>query len=309
MERSTNKRVLLAKIQATHGVDPQPTAADNAIEVSDLSVKPIAGSKKERKVVRPYFGAKPALFADQHMEISFKVELAGSGTAGVAPAFSHLLRACSLAEIVTAGTKVDYKPIVSNMEEVAFYYNNDGVTYKIINCKGNVSASLGKGNIPMLSFNFLGMNGGRVAESAPTSPVYLAFQTPLIVSNANSLITVGGTVYANKGFDVDLGNSVAFHALVGNESVRIGDRNTTGKMALDLPPADELAFLEAIENTGTFDLSFTHGKTAGNIVKFSAPKVQFAEPAEEDEGGVLLHGFSLAMLPLTGNDEILISFS
>lgn len=309
MDRFMNKRLLLAKIQAAHGVDPLPTPAANAIEVFDMSFKPLEADKKERKPVRPYPGSKTALLANEHMSISFKVQWAGSGTPGIAPKYAHLMRACSLAEIITANTRVDYKPINTDQEELTIYYQQDGLKHKLVNCKGDVSLAAGNSDVPMLSFSFKGMMGGRVVEAVPTDAVYIDFKDAVIVNGSNSSLDLDGTAYPCKGLDVSLGNSVALKALVGKESIRSADRSTSGKLTLDMTPTQQLAVMDALEASGTFPLTFTHGTVAGNICSVTAPAVQLLDPSEVDDGGDMLHGFSFDAKPLVGNDELLFSFA
>jgi hypothetical protein len=50
-----------------------------------------------RNLVRPYLGASEQLLANTRVEVTFAVELAGSGTAGTAPRFGRVLQACGFA--------------------------------------------------------------------------------------------------------------------------------------------------------------------------------------------------------------------
>lgn len=309
MDRFINKRLLLAKIQATHDVDPLPTPAANAIEVFDLSFSPLKSEKKEIKPVRPYPGSKPAQLANQHLTISFKVQWASSGTAGVAPKYAHLLRACSLAEIVTANTKVDYKPINAAQEEITLYYQQDGIKHKLINAKGDVSLAAGIGDVPMLSFSFTGMKGGRVVEAVPAGAVYVDFKDAIVVSSDVSTLMLNGVTYPSNGLEVSLGNAVAYKERTSQKQIRSTDRNASGKLTLDLDPTQQQAVMTTLEASGTFPLSFVHGTTAGNICSVTAPAIQLLEPSEEDDNGVMLHGFSFDALPVSGNDEVLFTFA
>lgn len=93
----TRKRLLLAEIESTYGTDPTPGAAD-AVLVRDLSITPVQSDVVSRDLVRPYLGASEQLLANTRVECTFSVELAGSGTAGTAPRFGSVLKACGLAE-------------------------------------------------------------------------------------------------------------------------------------------------------------------------------------------------------------------
>lgn len=88
---------LIAKLEGTYGSDSSPTGAD-AILAWNVSIKPLQNSKKERSIITPYFAAKPFVLTERHTSISFEVELAGSGTAGLAPQWGKLIQACGMAE-------------------------------------------------------------------------------------------------------------------------------------------------------------------------------------------------------------------
>lgn len=92
----TRKRALLSKIETTYGVDPVPTGAADAILMSNLTVSPMEMTLTQRQNVKAYMGANPNVLAAIYAKLSFDVEVAGSGTAGTAPAYDELLRACAL---------------------------------------------------------------------------------------------------------------------------------------------------------------------------------------------------------------------
>lgn len=98
------KRVILAKLEGAgnYGVDSAPTGGTNAILVRNLDVTPLDADLVSRDVVRPFYGSQGTLIAGQKVTVSMEVELAGSGTAGSAPAYGPLLRACGLAEVLNA---------------------------------------------------------------------------------------------------------------------------------------------------------------------------------------------------------------
>ena len=95
----TRKRLILAETESTYGTDPSPDGAD-AVLVRDLNITPQQSDVVNRDLVRPYLGASEQLLANTRVECTFSVELAGSGTAGTAPRFGKVLKACALAETV-----------------------------------------------------------------------------------------------------------------------------------------------------------------------------------------------------------------
>ena len=110
----SRKRLILAKIEATYGTDPTPTGAE-AILVRNLEITPLEAETVSRELIRPYLGASDQLLAQTRVGINFEVELAGSGTAGTAPAYSALMKSCGLSETVVATTSVTYAPISASL--------------------------------------------------------------------------------------------------------------------------------------------------------------------------------------------------
>lgn len=102
MSLLSRKRMLLAKIETVYNTDPTPTGAANAILVRNQSITPQETETVSRDLIRPYLGNSPQLPVAIHALAEFEIEMAGSGTAGVAPAYGPLLRACALAEYILA---------------------------------------------------------------------------------------------------------------------------------------------------------------------------------------------------------------
>jgi hypothetical protein len=92
------RRTLLAKIESSYGSDPTPTGAANAILVSNLNVTPMATELVDRDLIRPFLGNSEQLHAAVYSMAEFQCEVAGSGTAGTAPAWGPLMRACGFSE-------------------------------------------------------------------------------------------------------------------------------------------------------------------------------------------------------------------
>lgn len=94
--------VLLAKIETTEGSDSSPTGTSNAVLVSELSIEPLAGSELDLAYIRPYMGISPSIRVEDYVTASFTVDFAGTATAGTAPAWGPILRACGFAETLVA---------------------------------------------------------------------------------------------------------------------------------------------------------------------------------------------------------------
>jgi hypothetical protein len=97
----TRRTAILAKTESQYATDALPDGTD-AILIRNLTVTPIEADVVSRDLIRPYLGNSDQLLAQARVSLSFEVEMAGSGAAGTAPRFNSLLRACGMAETITA---------------------------------------------------------------------------------------------------------------------------------------------------------------------------------------------------------------
>ena len=98
MSLLTRKRTILAKIESVYGTDPTPTGAANAILIKNINITPMETNLVDRDNIKAYLGNNPQVLAAVYVKVDFEVELAGSGTAGSAPAWGPLMRACGFSE-------------------------------------------------------------------------------------------------------------------------------------------------------------------------------------------------------------------
>jgi hypothetical protein len=98
----TRKRAILSKIETTYGVDPTPAAGSDALLMSNLTISPLEMTLVQRQNIKAYMGNNPNVIAASYSKVSFDIEMAGSGSAGTAPAFDELLRGCALSATTLA---------------------------------------------------------------------------------------------------------------------------------------------------------------------------------------------------------------
>ncbi len=91
----TRKKFLIAKIEGsgTYGTDPSPVGGSDAIQVTNVEVTPIESDNAEPAAFQGFIGnsTRGTLVANKRVSVTFDVELAGSGTAGTAPALARCL--------------------------------------------------------------------------------------------------------------------------------------------------------------------------------------------------------------------------
>lgn len=314
MSRLSRKTVILAKIEATYGTDPVPVGTTDAILISNQSINPLNAQNVDRALVRDYLGGSEQLVGTVFVDCSFDVELQSSGAAGTTPAWGPLLRACGFAETVTAATRVEYNPISTAFESATLYYYDDGALHKLLGARGSFKLGMGIGNRPLISFKFIGIDGGITAAANPAQTL-TAWKTPAVITSANtgSLllgctyatgVLSAGTAYNSKGIDIDSGITVNHIPMLGSESVDLTARVVTGKISLDLTAALEVSLMTAVKANTVQSIGQTHGSVAGSKIIVFSPSVQLINPKKEDQNGRRLIGFDTRHIPLAGNDEL-----
>lgn len=314
--RYIRNTAILAKIESTYGTDSTPTEGANALLVSNVTINPLSAANVDRDLVRPYMGASEQLVGPANIELSFDIELSGAGAAGTAAAYGPLLRACGFAETLSASIRAEYNLVTPVADSVSIYYFSDGVKHIAKGCRGTLSLKMSAGGRPVLSFKFLGLDGG-VTAASPSALTLTAFKTPAVISEPNTgdltfgatytaatPTLTGGTGYPSQGIDLDLGNAVNYTPLLGGESVDISQRQVTGKILLDLTAAQEVTFMASVKANTLQSLGLMHGTTAGYKVMIFMPAAQLINPSKSEVNGKMMIGYDIRALPSSGNDEL-----
>ena len=300
----SRKRTILAKTEVTYGVDPTPTGVANAILVRNLNITPLNAELVSRDLVRPYLGASEQLIASSYVTVEFEVEMAGSGTAGTAPAYGPLLLACGMAATTQAGVSVTYAPVSASFGSATIYYNVDGVLHKVTGARGNVEMQIEVGQIPVFRFTFTGLYNAPTDTAAP-AVTYTAFQTP---QAANSDNTSAFSLYSYSGalqsLNVNLNNAVTYRTLIGAEDVLMTDRQASGTAVFEAPTIAQKDYWSLALGTTLGTLDITHGTTAGNRVQISSSRAKINNPTYQDANGIHMLQAPFQLVPSTaGNDE------
>jgi hypothetical protein len=303
--------VILIEEESTYNSDAGPDGAD-AVLVKDLSIVPQQSDVVSRDLIRPYLGASEQLLANTRVQCTFSVELAGSGTAGTAPRFGKALKACGFSETVASGTSVTYDPVSAAFDSVTIHYNIDGVRHKVTGARGTFAITANVGEIPTIDFT---MTGVYVApdDSAQPSVTYANQATPLIFKQGNTtgLNVMGLTTAKLSSYSLDMGNEIVYRELVGGSGeVLLTNRNVTGSVSIEaVALATKDYFALALANTLGI-IEFTHGTSAGNIVKVDSAKADISDVSYGDLDGIAMLEIPFTAVPsTTGNDEIELVFT
>ena len=309
MTRSTHRRLLVAAQEATYGTFETVTGAD-AMLVSNLECQPLDPGLIDRELILPWFGNRPKIAGQQVGTCSFDVELAGSGTAGTAPKWGRLLRACGFGETVIAVTSVTYAPAMTGVVGVSLDFNNDGQRHRLAGCRGNATFNMAVGEIPKISFEFFGLYVA-AAAAAQLTPTFSNQAVPVVVNSANttSIAALGLTSACMESFSLDLGNELPFRQLAGcSASYPITNRLPSGELVVEAPVigsgAGEKDYFAQVLSQVTGSIGWQHGQTAGNIVTLAMGQCNIDGPTYSDSDGIQMLNIPFMAQATAANNEM-----
>ena len=306
----TRKGLIIAAKESTYGTDATPAGTD-AIKVANINITPLQSDVVARQIIRPFLGNPEQLLANQRVELTFDVELTGSGAAGTYPAYGILIEACGFNVATVAATSVTYTPLSATFPSATLYYFNDGIRHKLTGARGSFSLAAEVGQIPTLSFTFMGIYNAP-GDVTPPSTTYNDQADPVIFKAGN---TTGFELFSYAGclqsVSMDLSNEMVYRELINcTKQVLITNRAPNGTVVIEAPDIADHDYFADATGADTGNLIFQHGQTAGNIVTFSSPQTDLGSPTYSDQDGVQMLNLPFIATPTdSGNDELEIEFT
>jgi hypothetical protein len=307
-KRFWRKLALLAKIETTYATDPTPTGAANAILAVNVTHRTMVAEQLSRELMLPYLGHQGVMLTGQVSTLEFSVEFAGSGAAGTAPAYGPLLRMCGLAETIAAGVSATYAPVSAAFESGSIYFNQDGVRKIMLGVRGTATLELVPQQIPRWRFTFTGLTG-TISDTVLPSTTLTGFVKPVPVSAAQTTLSLHSTALIAERFSLDLGVTVEKRMLIGEDSIQITDRQSTGSVVAEAGTIAAKNWYAIAKAHTPGALALVHGTAAGNIITIGAPAVQIGLVEDGQTQGIINNTLPLMFLPSTGNDEFSVAFT
>lgn len=231
------------------------------------------------------------------------------GATKVATFTAPLVTAPDATTVYAIPKQVVYAPITTNFESSVNYFYFRDLLHKLTGSRGTFTLAMASMTIPLFKFSLQGLFNPVVDGSHP-QPVLTNWKIPLTVNNANTVNPVvmgyGGSVISD--FNFDLGNVVKYENWVGEEQVRITDRDAKGTLVQELTTVAAMDWFGSIAANALGAFSLTHGTVPGSIVKIDAPQMQMLKPSYTDKNGIRMLQSNLEYKPLSGNDEITFCF-
>lgn len=312
---------ILAKVEATYGVDPTPVAADG-FYAAGTAPKMIQTSNPlddviGRGTLSKLPGAQPG---PRHYQVDFRVPVRGAGavySATVKPKVSTLMRGASWQEVIvtTAGLEtVTYTPRSAGQESITIYYNLDGMLYKLVGCRGNTNLVIRTGGIAFLECSFQGKMATPVDTALVTVTGEPTVQFPTLMGGA---FQIGTENFAAKFNQINFNMNNVLVASVdpsdahGVGSIESVDRNPDGSFDPEAVLVATFPWYTKFLNGLLMDLSFTMGSVQYNKITVTCGKVQAKDlvPGDRSLLGMFQVPFRISSDSVVGDDEISILFN
>jgi len=312
----SHKMVLGIKTETTQGTAATLTATDFML-VEALDIKPIPELLK-REPKRSTIDTLPHVMGTKYVQVTFRTEVKGSGTAGTAYApFSAAIQACGFTETVVAATSVTYAPTSAPASSSFFGPGKsctiqcfmDGVKHVVKGALGDFKLTLAAGKLGYWEFTFSGEYATPTDASFPTQ-TYLA-QIPEILQSANFSMLGFAGVIAN--FEYMLKNTVTPREDANSPNALLGfiitNRAPEGSCDPEVAAVADHAFWDKVMTGAQGTIGITVGATAGNIVTFTFPGAQYLDASYQDRKGLLTYKVPLQFNQNTGDDHVSIALT
>lgn len=262
------------------------------------------------EVEKGFEGAVEDIPTGEHVTLSYKTHVFGSGAAGTPPPFADALLACRLAEVVEAGTRVRYVLAAGDGGSAAASFRLGNNLHSIAGMRGMVELVMEKG-LPKFQWSFKGtwappthdVSALPVVDEAP----WLNFQPT--GPGRTSGCTLHGYAVRAYSLTAGTGNEPIYDESLTDSQIVFDSRDAKGKIQIETPTLDQINYYTRASQRQHGPLVIQHGQTAGNIVKFASPRVQVSKPqyTKLDNGNVG-SDIDLKFLPDAGNDEFELIF-
>lgn len=302
-------QLLLAKVETTYDSDPTPSASTDAIVALDPKIKEIIDPVRRPAQIGS-LSRLNSVAGKKMAEVTFSMELKGSGSAGTAPRIGALLRACGFGQTIVSSTSVTYKPVSSAFESVTIYVYIDGRLHTVTGCRGDVKFKCEAGQMALAEFTFKGRYADPSLSANPTPT--LESTNPQVCKSC--VFTYNSrTSLVVKTAEIEMNNTIAERPSLNDANSIAGFELTDRDPMLTIDPE---AIIETSYNfrSDAFggnlrQISWVVGATAGNIATFTIPKFNAYFPEYDNRDEILVEKIKGECTQNSGNDEVQIDFT
>lgn len=209
--------IFLCKTETTIGTDAVPTVGSNALVIEEINIQPLGQSESQTRqpLMGPgIIGVQTPVAGKRHAKLSFKIPVVGAAGAGTAVNYAPVLKACALAETLTASTSAAYSDGATTVPCTIYVYAGpaQGTTtwrlYKFLGVAGNVKMTGEDGKAAMWEFDMMGAYVEPTDVSAPSSPALVEVVPTSLLGVTLSLNWGSAYTPVCKSWEIDFGGEV-----------------------------------------------------------------------------------------------------
>lgn len=310
--KNWTRKVILQKVEVTEGTDSAPVVATDALQVLNYQPQFMDAEGKVRNIEKAYLGANPTLLTGFRRGASYEMEMAGGGLAAgtTVPPWMKALRPAGMdAGVVTGANSVVQKP-VSDPISVTHWGYLDDLLLKTIGARASWGFTIEDDDFPRFNMTLLGRAPALLAEQAvPGNPTIAGYIDPVLASSENTTFLFDGFAAPLRRWVMSNGADLQFRSLIGPaDRVIMRDRPMTGTIVIRVPDLTAKNYFTNIRPGTAVAAQAIHGNVAGNIVQIDTPRLQTTGNVTlEEEGGETMATIPVTALPVTGNDEVVLT--
>ena len=303
-----SNQIVQAKVETTPGTWDSPAAGD-AILCSNVSVSATSARMYDRSVIKGTLGSLQQIYAGSLMQVTFDLEIKGSGTAGTAPEADAVFQMAGFGVTTVALTSVTYAPISTGFETCSVAVDVDGKLYKIKGCVADLSFTMNTGEVAMANVTVTGR-----LESLTDGSVTSSYDATVPAALIGVPFSIGGYGAVINALSIGLNNTIALPPSISDAEGYGQPRITKRSIEGSFDPEQELVATESFDadwRSGAVKLLTTGdiGGTAGNKTKFTCSYVHYRDVTTGDREGILTHDIPFGAAESAGDDDISIAFT
>ncbi|WP_313352642.1 phage tail tube protein [Paracoccus sp. (in: a-proteobacteria)] len=304
------QRLIREKLETVSGT-PVATAATDAILARNVTLYNLEAEYQAQDFVTGTEGAQGDDVNNVRAGADYEIEAAPPAAAGQPPHYAHLLQSSAMAMADDAGDTV-FTPLALELPipSCSMQMRNGALQQNIAGVRGSLAFTAETGRKPFFRFS---RRGRYLAPEAfdPMAHDFDGWPRALTCSPENMFaFTLGNQKLCCSAFSFNDGRQPQAETYMNCEDTTLTPRNFTGSMTVKWPALATKDLLTQIRGGVTEPLVWTLGKTPGQIITVSAPKVQIKMSGEQNLNGDLGIALDLVFQPTgAGNDEIEIRFS
>lgn len=305
-------KVIFFKKETTYATDAVPTGVANAALTRNFTSKPIVTDRIARNLDRPVRGRTKDAPSNKRQTFGYELEIAGSGTAGTAPAWMEHLECCGMAApVVTAGTSAvqRFAPIGTVLSSGSAYHWRGNQRAVGLGARGTFGWDFTAGAYGFFKFDMTALLplGEPLSDAAVGAIDLSRWKDPLEVNTDNTDFSLGGYAANLRSFTGEANKAIAARNLVGANYVQAGQHAITGRILCEAPTIAAKNYFTTLRTGDEIPVQLIHGVAAGTVTQLDSSRLQITDIDYQEEDDVLMLAIGYALNVGTINDDLVLT--